>query len=131
MTLLAAVVSFSLAGGAFGDDFGNLSGDLSQAISESRAGGSNSVIQPAIEVAPVYSKSRAAAPKDDLKAAVIKHLDENIAYCDRNKDDCNGANNWLRDFAKTIGNGRCNNRGYNCVNGVLETCKGVAENDDV
>jgi len=44
-------------------------------------------------------------------------------------DDCNGANNSIRDFAKGIGGGRCNNRGFNCVNEVLEMCKQQAESE--
>ena len=98
-----------------------------------RSGGGNSGINPGIGAVPVYGKSAhpGPEPRDDLKGVVIRHLDRTIAYCDRNMRDCNGADNWLRDFAKTIGNGRCNNRGYNCVNGVLEMCKGELESDKV
>ncbi len=70
--------------------------------------------QAALKVAP---------PKDDIKASVIRHLDRAIAYCDKNKKDCDGANESIRDFSKGIGGGRCNNRGFNCVHEVLETCR--------
>ena len=131
--LFAAVISLSLSAGAFSDDFEDVNGTLSDAIQQSRSKAGNSGLAPGIKAVQVPEKGfySGPAPKDDLKAAVIKHLDKNIAYCDRNMNDCNGANNRLRDFAKTIGNGRCNNRGYNCVNGVLEMCKGEIEGDKV
>ncbi|MEI7529503.1 MAG: hypothetical protein WCK76_11240 [Elusimicrobiota bacterium] len=72
-----------------------------------------------------------APPKDDIKPLVLRHLKASIAYCDAHMEDCNGAGNWLRNFAQTIGNGRCNNRGYNCVNGVLEMCQGLLEEKEI
>ena len=131
--LFAVALLFSLSAGALGDDFSDAGGLLGEAISGSRSGGGNSGINPGIGAVPVYGKSAhpGPEPRDDLKGVVIRHLDRTIAYCDRNMRDCNGADNWLRDFAKTIGNGRCNNRGYNCVNGVLEMCKGELESDKV
>lgn len=51
---------------------------------------------------------RPAPPRDDVKPKVLRHLNASIAYCDEHMADCNGADNRIRDFAKTVGNGRCN-----------------------
>jgi len=79
----------------------------------------------AIRAASVKSQVslKTAPPKDDIKASVIRHLERSIAYCDKNKKDCDGVNESIRDFSKGIGGGRCNNRGFNCVLEVLETCR--------
>lgn len=69
-------------------------------------------------------------PKDDLKPLVARHLDSMIAYCYDNMGDCNGPDGSIREFAKGIGGGRCNNRGFNCVWEVLEMCRDqLAEKD--
>ena len=128
--LLSAALVCPLSGAAFSGDFGDLGGSLRESLLESRQGGDPGPA-PYLEAMPASQKSAAAAPKDDLKAAVLRHLDKTIAYCDKNMNDCNGANNWLRDFAKGIGGGRCNNRGFNCVNEVLELCKQQAEDGEV
>jgi hypothetical protein len=128
--IIVAVLALALAGPATAGDFDDVSGTLRGALQESRQSGSAQEIAPALEVMPGAAKS-ASAPKDDLKPAVLRHLNRTIAYCDKHMDDCNGKDLWLRDFAKSIGNGRCNNRGYNCVNGVLEMCRAQLEDDDV
>ena len=111
---------------AYADDFTAAGASLRATLQEGR--GAPADIQPTA----VYEKSTpAAAPKDDLKPTVIRHLNGMIAYCDKHMDDCNGKDLWLRDFAKGIGGGRCNNRGFNCVNEVLEMCKDQAEDGEV
>lgn len=125
LALLLCVPNGTAAAGEFED----LSGSLRETISESRQ-------RPAAaaEITPEPVREKAAhtqPPKDDLRAAVKKHLARMIAYCDRNMQDCNGTDNQIRNFAKTIGNGRCNNRGYNCVNGVLEMCESQLKSDEV
>jgi len=116
-------------GAAVAGEFEDLNGSLREAILESRQG---APADAGIAAEPVYEKSAGAQPpKDDLRAAVKRHLARTVAYCDAHMDDCNGADGGLRAFAKTIGNGRCNNRGYNCVNGVLEMCQGQLEGDEV
>lgn len=130
--MLAALMGISLFAGVCAQEFGAIGGDLRSALQDSRSGADNSGIQPAMLKTQTYTKSaHAQAPKDDLKGPVIKHLDKMLEYCDKRMDDCNGKDGSIRAFAKTIGNGRCNNRGYNCVNGVLEMCKGQLEDDDV
>lgn len=114
-----------------GGDFGDVNGAVRVALTESRQGGADAAITPTMVDEAGSQKGAAAAPKDDLKGAVLHHLDRTIAYCDKHMDDCNGADNRLRDFAKSVGNGRCNNRGYNCVNGVLEMCKQEIEESEV
>ncbi len=130
----AALTFFLLAlpGLAHSGDFDDLNGQLRTAIAEKSADRSGAGLNAAIKAAPVEQKSTHAAPaKDDLKPEVISHLDQMIAYCGKNMDDCNGRDRWLRDFAKGIGGGRCNNRGFNCVNEVLEMCKQQAEDGNV
>ena len=129
--LFAFILSCPLGAAALGGEFDAVSGTLRGALTDSRQGGDNTSIAPTMVDMAGKQKGAAAAPKDDLKKAVVYHLGRTIAYCDKHMDDCNGDKNWLRDFAKSIGNGRCNNRGYNCVNGVLEMCKQEAEGDDV
>ena len=128
---LFAALTLALPGIAFCDELGDANGVLREAMTESRSG--RSVALPAgIEAQPVAEKgARTAAPKDDLKPAVIRHLNGMIAYCDKHMDDCNGKDLWLRDFAKGIGGGRCNNRGFNCVNEVLDMCRRQAEDGEV
>ena len=126
----ALILSCALGGAAGAGDFGDVSGTLGEAMAESRQG-NNTAITPTLKLMPGTQKSSAAAPKDDLKGPVLRHLSGYIAYCDKKMDDCNGANNWLRDFAKGIGGGRCNNRGFNCVNEVLEMCKQQVEDGEV
>jgi hypothetical protein len=75
--------------------------------------------------------SGATAPRDDVKPRVKAHLDGAIAYCDAHMDDCNGPDGALRTFSQTIGNGRCNNRGYNCVRGVLEMCRAQLNGEEI
>ena len=70
-------------------------------------------------------------PKDDIKPSVLKHLKTAIKYCDYNTEDCNGANDWIRNFAKGIGGGRCHNRGFNCVGEVLEMCQDQLEDNEI
>ena len=80
-----------------------------------------------VSVKKAGGETKGAAPRDDVKPRVLAHLNASIDYCDSHMDDCNGGDGAIRAFAKTIGNGRCNNRGYNCVRGVLEMCKGQLE----
>ena len=124
--LLAFILSCALCGAAGAGDFDGVEGNMREALIQSRSGGDAGIV-PALEVMPGNQKSGGAPVKDDLKASVLRHLDKSIAYCDKHMDDCNGANNSIRDFAKGIGGGRCNNRGFNCVNEVLEMCKQQAE----
>lgn len=128
LTLLTLLLC-APCGAAAAGEFEDLNGSLREALLESRQGAPAAA---AIAAEPVYEKNaQPQPPRDDLRAAVKGHLARTIAYCDKHMDDCNGTGNWLRDFAKTIGNGRCNNRGYNCVNGVLEMCQGQLEDDEV
>ena len=131
ISLFAAALFCAGAGLAFGDDFNDASGILRDTIIENRAGG-GAQSDLGIKAVPVQVKSSVArAPKDDLKASVLRHLDGAIAYCGRNLEDCNGANGQLRDFAAGIGGGRCNNRGFNCVGEVLEICRDQAAGGEV
>ncbi len=130
--LLAAAFLFSLTGGVFGDEFGDITRSLREKITEQRAGAGKAGSISGIEASPVSGKSSGTAgPQNDLKEAVLKHLDETISYCDKNIDDCNGADDRLRNFASGIGGGRCNNRGFNCVNEVLEMCRGQAAEEKI
>ncbi len=128
--LLAFLLSCALGGAAGAGDFDGVEGSMREALMQSRSGGDAGIV-PALEVMPGNQKGAATAVKDDLKEAVLRHLDKSIAYCDKHMDDCNGANNSIRDFAKGIGGGRCNNRGFNCVNEVLEMCKQQAEEGEI
>ena len=127
MPLLAAAFLLSLAGGVLADEFGEAGKTLRGKILEHNAGGNDPGKVSGIEAAPVPGKSSGAAgPNDDLKAAVLRHLDKTILFCGKNMDECNGTDGRLRDFARGIGGGRCNNRGFNCVNEVLEMCRSQA-----
>lgn len=84
-----------------------------------------------VAVTRAVAVTRSSPPRDDVKPRVKAHLDAAIAYCDSHMEDCNGADGWIRDFAKTIGNGRCNNRGYNCVRGVLEMCRAQLDGEEI
>ena len=128
--LLAFILSCALCGAAEAGDFDGVEGNMREALIQSRSGGDAGIV-PALEVMPGNQKSGGAPVKDDLKESVLRHLDKSIAYCDKHMDDCNGANNSIRDFAKGIGGGRCNNRGFNCVNEVLEMCKQQAEEGEI
>ena len=128
--LPALVLSFALGGAAAAGDLGEVDGAARQALADSRKGG-DAGITPTFESLPGNQKGVAAAVRDDLKESVLRHLAGSIAYCDKHMDDCNGANNSIRDFAQGIGGGRCNNRGFNCVNEVLEMCKQQAEEGEI
>lgn len=112
-----SALMFALAAPAFCEDsfFSELDGIQAESRDQGTAMRAESVKSQAM--------LKAAPPKDDIKASVIRHLDRAIAYCDKNKKDCDGANGSIRDFSKGIGGGRCNNRGFNCVHEVLETCR--------
>lgn len=126
MVRTALLALLLAAPAAYADDFSAAGASLRATLQEGR--GAPADIKPEA----VQEKStHAAPPKDDLKPLVIRHLTGMISYCDRNMDDCNGKDLWLRDFAKGIGGGRCNNRGFNCVNEVLDMCRRQAEDGDV
>ena len=125
--ILTAALALALAGAASAGDFSAEGAAVRGALQDGLAGNAQ-VAAPQPEVMAVRS---GAVPKDDLKASVVRHLTRAIAFCDRNMDDCNGKDLWLRDFAKGIGGGRCNNRGFNCVNEVLDMCKRQAEDGEI
>ncbi len=128
--IFGSILACTPGGAAAAGDFGDVGGAAREALAESRKGGDSGIV-PSYEAMPGNQKGAAAAVKDDLKEAVLRHLGRSIAYCDKHMDDCNGANNSIRDFAKGIGGGRCNNRGFNCVNEVLEMCRQQAEEGEI
>lgn len=125
--LLASFISLAFAAAAAAEGLGDVNTRVRGALNDSKAAGSGE-ISPQLEAMPSHGGQ---PPKDDLKAPVIRHLTRAIAFCDRNMDDCNGRDGSIRAFAKGIGGGRCNNRGFNCVNEVLEMCKDQAEDGEV
>ncbi|OGR77402.1 MAG: hypothetical protein A2X32_04325 [Elusimicrobia bacterium GWC2_64_44] len=100
-------------------------GELRGALRDSRQAGA------AVEIGAAAVPDHGGPPKDDLKAPVLRHLTRAIAFCDKNMDDCNGPDGSIRAFAKGIGGGRCNNRGFNCVGEVLDMCKRQAEDGEI
>ncbi|OIN99626.1 MAG: hypothetical protein AUJ51_12395 [Elusimicrobia bacterium CG1_02_56_21] len=128
--LLTLILSGAPGGAVAAGDFGDIGMSVRESLAESRQGGDLGIM-PSHEAMPGNQKGAGIEVKDDLKGAVLSHLDKTLAYCDAHMDECNGPDGSVRAFAKTIGNGRCNNRGYNCINGVLEMCKAQLEDDDV
>ncbi|MDD2805703.1 MAG: hypothetical protein PHV33_09120 [Elusimicrobiales bacterium] len=124
--LTASLLVLFLACPVSAGDLGDVGSAVRGALQESRQGDNQG--QKNLDAAAVRGSQ---PPKDDLKAPVIRHLTRAIAFCDRNMDDCNGADGSIRAFAKGIGGGRCNNRGFNCVNEVLDMCKRQAEDGEI
>lgn len=110
----------------FAGEFGELGVSLGEALESSRRADPATAPQPEL-----VAERGGAPPQDDLKAPVLAHLSRSIAYCDRNMEDCNGRDGSIRLFAKGIGGGRCNNRGFNCVNEVLDMCRRQAEDGEI